>query len=117
MFKKWYRLLRSRSLSLTLKILVLLLGVVTLSLSLTGFLIYGGLRDRTYENAAEGLAREAAAASASLDPAGLEQIKHPADAKKLPFVKAQRELGRLYLLNHYGDEGRWTQASLVQSSS
>jgi HD-GYP domain-containing protein (c-di-GMP phosphodiesterase class II) len=94
--------------------LALLLGVVTLSLSLTGFLIYGGLRDRTYEAAAESLAREAAAGAVGLDLNGLEQLRRPADAKKPAYANAKRELGRLYLLNHYGDEGRWTRASLVR---
>jgi HD-GYP domain-containing protein (c-di-GMP phosphodiesterase class II) len=109
--------LRARSVSLSVKILALLLGVVTLSLSLTGFLIYGGLRDRTYESAAEALAREAAAGAAGLELNGLDQVKQPADAKRPAYIRAKRELGRLHLLNHYGDEGRWTQASVVRFES
>ena len=114
MLRRWYRLLHVRSVSLSVKILALLLGAVVLSLSLAGFLIYSGLRDRTYETAVDTLVSEAAAAASTLDAKGLDQLKTPADEKKAVYAWAKRELNRMHELSHYGDVGHWTRVSLVR---
>jgi putative nucleotidyltransferase with HDIG domain len=114
MLSRIYRGLRARSISLSLKILVLLLSAVVLSLSLTGFLIYGGLRDRTFELAAEALLSETAAAASSMHIEGLEKVRKPSDAKSKAYVQAKHDLERMHRLSHFGDEDHWTRVSLVR---
>jgi putative nucleotidyltransferase with HDIG domain len=114
MLARFYRRLRARSVSLSLKILVLVLGAVVLSLSLAGFLIYGGLRDRTFEQASDALLSETASAAAGMRADGLDRVRKPGDAKQKAYLEAKKELGRMHRLSHYGDEGRWTRVSLVR---
>jgi putative nucleotidyltransferase with HDIG domain len=114
MLARFYRRLRARSVSLSLKILALLLGAVILSLSLTGFLIYGGLRDRTFELAAEALLSETAAAASSMRATGLDMIRKPSDAKRPSYLELKRQLGRMHRLSHFGDEDHWTRVSIVR---
>ena len=114
MVRRWYRFLRARSVSLSVKILGLLLAAVVLSLSLAGFLIYGGLRDRTFEASTEALVREASAAASGISVQGLEKLRLPSDIKKPEYLRAKHELGRMHTLSHYGDEGRWTRISLLR---
>lgn len=114
MLARFYRRLRARSISLSLKILVLLLGAVVMSLSLTGFLIYGGLRDRTFELAAQALLSETAAAASGMHADGLDKVRKPADAKLPAYQGIKRELGRMHRLSHFGDEDHWTRVSVVR---
>ena len=114
MLARFYRRLRARSISLSLKILVLLLGAVVLSLSLTGFLIYGGLRNRTFELAADALLSETAAAASSMHIEGLDLVRKPGDAKRPAYLEAKQELARMHRLSHFGDEDRWTRVSVVR---
>jgi HD-GYP domain-containing protein (c-di-GMP phosphodiesterase class II) len=112
--RRIYRRLKAPTVSLSVKIMVLMMAVVIFSLSLTGFLIYGSLRNRTYERGAEALLNEISTIAESLDAAGLEQLKSPADFKKPAYRAGMARLRRLHELGHYAQDGRWTRVSLVR---
>jgi HD-GYP domain-containing protein (c-di-GMP phosphodiesterase class II) len=107
-------LLRSRSVSLSAKILGLLAVSVVLSTGLAGWLIYDGLRDRTWTNASESLEQSAVTAAVGLNPEGLAVLKTEKDATRPEFLQIKRTLRELYRRNHFGLEDRWARVSLLR---
>jgi HD-GYP domain-containing protein (c-di-GMP phosphodiesterase class II) len=114
MLKRIYRRLHSRSVTLSAKIMVVLLASVVLSLSLAGWLIYSGLRERTYANAIEALSQTAMTAAVGLDSSGLDALRSSLDKRKAAYRELRANLRALYERNHFGDEGRWTRVSVVR---
>ncbi|HTB34202.1 MAG TPA: hypothetical protein VK842_05030, partial [bacterium] len=114
MLSRFFRRLRSRSLSLSTKILGLLLISVVFSLSLAGWLIYGGLRDRTWEDASDALEQTAATAAVGAHAEGLDQLKSPKDRKLPAYTRLKSELHEIYHGNHFEREDRWARIAVVR---
>jgi putative nucleotidyltransferase with HDIG domain len=107
---------RSRSFSLSGKILVLVVGAVVFSLSLSGFMIYGTLRDRTYEDASETLLKIATTASINFDANDLKNLRKPSDRLKPVYRKAKDALQKIWKQNHYDQQDKWGRLSLLRFS-
>jgi HD-GYP domain-containing protein (c-di-GMP phosphodiesterase class II) len=114
MFRRVVRRLRSRSVSLGTKILTVLLASVMLSLALAGWLIYQGLRARTYAAASESLLQTATTAALGLDSGGLDALRTPADQKRPAYRVLRAQLRSLHERNHFADEGRWARLSVLR---
>jgi HD-GYP domain-containing protein (c-di-GMP phosphodiesterase class II) len=100
--------------SLSAKILVVLLASVILSLSLAGWLIYNGLRARTYAAAAESLLQTATTAAVGMGTKGLDALRGPADRQKPAYRELRAQLRSLHERNHFGEEGRWSRVSVLR---
>jgi HD-GYP domain-containing protein (c-di-GMP phosphodiesterase class II) len=114
MFRRAVRRLRSRSISLGTKILSVLLASVVLSLSLAGWLIYSGLRARTYAAASDSLLQTATTAALALDTRKLDELRVPADKAKPAYRELRAQLRSLHERNHFADEGRWTRLKVLR---
>jgi HD-GYP domain-containing protein (c-di-GMP phosphodiesterase class II) len=116
MFRRYIKKLRRRSVSLSGKILVLVVAAVIVSLSLAGFLIYGILRARTYEDASETLLRVASTASIEFDAASLKDLRKPADHLLPAYKQAKDALLLIWKQNHFDQQGKWGRLSLLRLS-
>lgn len=114
MRKYFLRKIKSRSFSLSGKILVLVVAAVILSLSLSEFMIYGTLRDRTYDDASETLLKIATTASINFDANELKNLRTPEDHKKPAYRKAKDALQKILQQNHYDQKEKWGRLSLVR---
>ncbi len=114
MLNRIVRRLRTRSVTLSAKILAVLLLSVIFSLSLAGWLIYGGLRERTYGYAAESLLQTATTAAIGLEAKGLDGLRRPEHAAKPAYREARQALRELHERNRFAAEGRQHRASLVR---
>jgi HD-GYP domain-containing protein (c-di-GMP phosphodiesterase class II) len=114
MFVRLLRRLRSRSVSLSSKILGLLLVSVVFSLTLAGWLIYQGLHDRTWADAADSLQQAAATAAVGAHADGLDQLRTPADQVRPAYHRLKAELREIYHSNHFEREGRWSRMAVVR---
>ena len=114
MLSRFIRRLRSRSLSLSTKILSLLLISVVFSLSLAGWLIYGGLRDRTWDDASDALVQTAATAAVGPKVDGLETLKAPKDRKLPAYARIKAELHDIFRGNHFENEDRKSRIAVVR---
>jgi HD-GYP domain-containing protein (c-di-GMP phosphodiesterase class II) len=114
MLSRFMRRLRSRSLSLSTKIMGLLLISVVFSLSLAGWLIYGGLRDRTWEDASDALVQTAATAAVGAHVDGLNQLIAPKDKKLPAYKRVKAELYDIFHGSHFDNEDRKSRISVVR---
>ena len=114
MFKRIFKRLRSRSISLSAKIVVLIVASVVCSLSLTGWLTYGNLRDRTYLEVSETLLQVASTASINFNSSQFKDLRVPADASKPGFRSAQSILGRIWKKNHFDTQDKVGRLSVVR---
>lgn len=114
MLSRFFRRFRSRSVTLSAKIMVVLLVSVIFSLSLSGWLIFSGLRTRTYQYTAESLLQTATTAAIGLDTQGLDGLRKPEDRSKPAYREARADLRAVYERNHFSEEGHWTRVALVR---
>jgi HD-GYP domain-containing protein (c-di-GMP phosphodiesterase class II) len=114
MLSRFIRRLRSRSLSLSTKILGLLLISVVFSLSLAGWLIYGGLRDRTWDDASDALVQTAATAAVGAHVDGLNALHGPKDRKQPAYRRVKAELHEIFHGNHFENEDRKSRIAVVR---
>lgn len=112
--QRFFRRLRSRSVSLSAKILALLMASVVFSLGLAGWLIYHGLRQSTYANAAESLVQTATSAAVGMHSDGLDLLRQPSDRNRPTYRKLKQDLRELYRRNRFDRENRWTRLSVVR---
>jgi HD-GYP domain-containing protein (c-di-GMP phosphodiesterase class II) len=114
MLNRVLRQFRTRSVTLSAKIMVVLLASVVLSLSLSGWLIYAGLRERTYANATESLRQMATTAAVGLETRDLGQLRDVGDASRPSYINLRRSLRAIHERNHFSDEGHWARVSVVR---
>lgn len=114
MFQRIYRALRSRTISLSAKIVILIVSSVVCSLSLTGWLLYGSLRQRIIEEISEELLQVASTTSINFDVSQLRRIRGPADLKKGEFKSSLATLGRIWRENHFDRQEKWVRLSVVR---
>lgn len=114
MIRRILKKLRSRTISLSAKIVILIVLSVIGSLSLTGWLLYGSVRDRTFEEVNETLLQVASTTSISFTVFQLHQIKSQADRKKIAFKQGMATLGRIWRENHFDQEHKLGRLSVVR---
>jgi HD-GYP domain-containing protein (c-di-GMP phosphodiesterase class II) len=114
MLQRILRKLRNRTISLSAKIVVLIMASVICSLSLTGWLLYGTQRDRTFEELGETQAQVAGAAAAGLNPAQLATIQGPGARQRPAYRAAKALLGKIWRDNHFDRPERVTRLSVVR---
>jgi HD-GYP domain-containing protein (c-di-GMP phosphodiesterase class II) len=114
MFQKIYRALRSRTISLSAKIVVLIVASVISSLSLTGWLLYGSLRDRTIAEISEGLLQVASTSSINFDLAQLKRVKSADDLRRGACKTCMATLGKIWKENRFDRQEKWVRLSVLR---
>ncbi len=109
----WLRL-RSRSVSLSTKILFLILVAVVASLSLTGWLIFRTMSQRSLEVLSQSLIDIASSSSLVFDAKQLKTIQGPEDKAKPGYQNARRALAELWKKNHLGSEDHWGRVRVLR---
>lgn len=117
MFQRLIKRLGSRSISLSAKIMILILVAVVSSLSLTGWLLYGNLRTRTYKEASETLLQVASTTAANFDASRLSSIRSPAESDSPAFRNGMAVLGKIWKENHFDRQEKWERLSIVRFNS
>ncbi len=103
-----------RGVSLSAKIMALLLAALTFSMGLAGWLIYGGLQERAWDDAGASLIDSATSSAVAIRVDGLDRVRTLADRRRPAYLALKRTLRELYERDRFNLQDRWGRLSVLR---